>query len=71
MIDVTHYCRKGIHPWDDPVGADRCCSGEWRREVRILGTEADLDPVGRHVVRAGPYTLIYGWVWVADPAARR
>lgn len=64
-------CRSGRHEWTDHLGAWRCCSGEWRREVRIRGTEDDLDPRGRQTVRCGPYILIYGWVRVADHAPKR
>lgn len=64
-------CRKGRHEWADMRDAWRCCSETWRREVRIRGTEHDLDPHGRQTVRVGPYIIIYGWVKVHAPAGRR
>lgn len=63
-------CRTGRHDRTDPTDARRCCSGKWRRELRIAGDEGDLDPIGRQVVPCEGVILIYGWARVG-PAIRR
>ena len=52
-------CQSGRHHWTDPRDAARCCSPEWRRELRIWGDHDDLDPEGR---RYDPQGFVHGWV---------
>ena len=53
-------CCSGKHWWIDEVGASRCCSPGWRRELRPYGFHHDLDDKGR--IYQG--LTVAGWVRV-------
>ncbi len=53
-------CRSENHEWTDPLCAERCCSGEYRREMRHRDDAGDLLPEGRTYRRDLPF--VYGWV---------
>jgi hypothetical protein len=72
------WCRTGRHYWSEPLDATRCCSGEWRRALRMRGDEQDLDSRGRRIVCAQGRTWVAGWLPAAaatertcDPRASR
>ncbi len=55
-------CRSGNHEWIDELDATRCCSPEFRREMRAVEDADDLLPEGRTYRADLPF--VYGWVRV-------
>jgi hypothetical protein len=56
-------CCSGLHDWNDPVSAKRCCSKYWFRTTRWPGEEGDLDLEGRIY---DPNGFIHGWIKLCD-----
>lgn len=55
-------CQSGNHEWIEPISAERCCSGEWHRAMRLYAEHKDLDEQGR------TYSIefVHGWVRVPE-----